>query len=113
MNSRNGADIGTSAAVAAIEGTDRAVELVPRNIHPVGAVLEVRFSPSRVLMPQKIFFSSLRASESLSASASTSLKANSINRSYERINIHKVLISGAGGSSNRFPLVMVMVIILS
>ena len=48
------ADAGATTVVAVIEGTDRVVELVPRNINLVGAVLDNRFSPSRVLMRQPI-----------------------------------------------------------
>ena len=40
--------------VAAIEGTDRVVEVVHRNIHPVGAVRDNGFSPSGVLIRRQI-----------------------------------------------------------
>ena len=54
LNSCTRADIGTAAVVAVIKGTDHVIELVLCNTHPVGAMLEVRFSPSRVLMRRQI-----------------------------------------------------------
>ena len=53
------ADAGAAAKVAAVKvGTDRsshrAVDVVPRNIHPVGAVLDIRFSPSRAFPSRTI-----------------------------------------------------------
>ena len=42
--------------MAAIEGIDHIVEVVPRNIHSVGAVFGNRFSPSRALMRQQSLF---------------------------------------------------------
>ena len=55
------ADAAAAAAVvvvAMMDGTDwsshRAVDVVPHNIHPVGAVLDIRFSPSRAFPARTI-----------------------------------------------------------
>jgi hypothetical protein len=53
------ADAGAAAEVAVMmDGTDRsshrAVDVVPRNIHPVGAVLDIRFSPFRAFPSRTI-----------------------------------------------------------